>query len=90
MRTTLTLDDELVRAVKRIAGKRGTSFRAVVNEALGAGIRAIESPPSRSRYRTKVFEVSILPGVDPYKLGQVADEAEDFAKVGARDQAAAK
>lgn len=82
MRTTLTLDDELVRAVKRIAGKRGTSFKTVVNEALGAGIRAIESPPSRSRYRTKVLEVTILPGVDPYKLGQVADEAEDFAKVG--------
>lgn len=84
MRTTLTLDDELVRAVKRIAGKRGTSFKAVVNEALGAGIRAIESPPSRAPYRTKALDVTILPGIDPYKLGQVADEAEDFAKVGRR------
>ncbi len=84
MRTTLTLDDELVRAVKRIAGKRGTSFKAVVNEALGAGIRAIESPPSRALYRTKALDVTILPGIDPYKLGQVADEAEDFAKVGRR------
>lgn len=82
MRTTLTLDDELVRAVKRIAGKRGTSFKAVVNEALRTGIRGIENPPPRVPYRTSARSIAILPGIDPYKLGQVADEAEDLAKMG--------
>lgn len=81
MRTTLTLDDELVRAVKRLAGKRGASFKAVVNEALRTGIRQIESPPSVVPYHTKVRDVAILPGIDPYKLGQAAHDEEDAAKM---------
>ncbi len=81
MRTTLTLDESLVRALKRIAGHRGVSFKAVVNEALRTGIRDIESPPPRKPYQTKTRPLIILPGHDPYKLGQLADEVDDMAKM---------
>ena len=81
MRTTLTLDDSLVRALKRIAGQRGISFKALVNEALRTGIRDIESPPPRKPYQTKTRPLIILPGNDPYKLGQLADEVADIAKM---------
>jgi hypothetical protein len=75
MRTTLTLDDELVRAARRIAGKRGTSLKAVVNEALRIGIRGIANPPPRVPYRTKTRSLTFLPGIDAYKLGQIGRRA---------------
>jgi hypothetical protein len=81
MRTTLTIEDSLVRALKRIAGQRGESFKAVVNEALRAGIGDIGGRPSRVQYRTRTRSFTILPGHDPYKLGQVGDEAEDALKM---------
>ena len=82
MRTTLTLDDGLVRVLKRIAGQRGEPFKTVVNEALRAGVKELGGQRSRVPYRTKTRAFAILPGHDPYKLGQVADEAEDMGKMG--------
>ena len=82
MRTTLTIDDHLVLALKRIAGKQGTSFKAVVNEALRAGVEAIEAPPDQAPFRTVVRAFKFLPGIDPLKLGQISDEMEDMAKSG--------
>jgi hypothetical protein len=84
MRTTLTLDDSLVRVLKRIAGQRGESFKTVVNEALRAGIGGIGGQSSRAPYRTRTRSFTILPGHDPYKLGQIADEVDDMLKMGRR------
>ena len=80
MRTTLTIDDQLVLSLKRIAGNRGVPFKTVVNEVLRLGIEAAQKPAVRIPYRTKVRRFEILPGLDPYKLGQVSDEFEDIAK----------
>jgi len=82
MRTTLTIDDQLVLALKRIAGRQGTSFKAVVNDALRAGIAVIETSPQQSPYRTEARAFKFLPGIDPLKLGQISDEMEDLAKTG--------
>mgnify|MGYP006294707177 CR=1 FL=1 len=73
------IDDHLALALKRIAGRQGTSFKAIVNEALRAGI---EAPPQHAPYRTEVRSFIILSGIDPLKLGQISDEAEDMAKIG--------
>ena len=80
MRTTLTIDDHLVLAIKRIAGNKGVPFKTVVNEALRIGIEAVESPPQQIPYQSEVRRFQLLPGIDPYKLGQVSDELEDMAK----------
>jgi len=81
MRTTLTIDDHLVKTLKRIAGKRGVPFKAVVNEALRIGVDAVENPPRRVPYRTKTVRFRFQPGIDPYKLGQATEEIEDEAKI---------
>ncbi len=41
MRTTLSLDDDVAQKLKRLTGDR--SFKEVVNEALRAGLHALES-----------------------------------------------
>jgi len=81
MRTTLTIDDTIVKGLKRMAGKRGTSLKAIVNEALREGLRVMDNPMRKKRYRTKSRPLALLPGIDPYKLGQIADEVSDLEKL---------
>jgi plasmid stability protein len=56
VRTTLTLDDDV--AAKLKAAAKGRSFRAVVNEALRAGLAALEKRvPPRKPYQTRGFDL---------------------------------
>jgi hypothetical protein len=56
MRTTLTLDDDV--AVKLKTAARNRPFRTVVNEALRAGLMALEKrTPPRKPYRTRGFNL---------------------------------
>jgi len=57
MRTTLTLDDDV--AVKLRAAAKQRPFRTVVNEALRAGLAALDKErlPARRTYRTRGFDL---------------------------------
>lgn len=78
MRTTLTLEDDLAHALKEQAFRTGRSFKAVVNEALRAGLRAGEALPKPRRYRLKPASLGGLrPGVDLDKALRQADSLED-------------
>jgi len=48
MKTTLNLDDELLRRAKQLAAERRTTLTAVVEDALRARLHAA---PSRERFR---------------------------------------
>jgi hypothetical protein len=66
MRTTIRLDDELLRAAKRAAVERGTTLTAVIEDALrralGTGAAAA-SPPEHVELPTFRGD-GLLPGVD--------------------------
>jgi Arc/MetJ family transcription regulator len=49
MRTTVTLDEDVVAALQRAARERGTSFKAVLNDAVRRGLGG---QPAARRYRT--------------------------------------
>jgi Arc/MetJ family transcription regulator len=52
MRTTLTVDDDVAAKLKRLAKDR--SFKETVNEALRAGLHALESADNQQdHYRTE-------------------------------------
>lgn len=56
MRTTLTLEDDV--AVKLKAAAKHRPFKIVVNEALRAGLAALEKrAPTRKVYRTRGFNL---------------------------------
>jgi hypothetical protein len=63
MKTTLNLDDRLMRAAKKLAAERGVTLTRVVEEALRA---AFSKPPESKPYRFKWTTVKDrrLPGVD--------------------------
>ena len=74
MRTTLTIDDDLARALKRSAQRSGKSFKAIVNEAIRRGLSTGEKPACRERFRVLSAQRGFLPGIDPLKLNQLVDD----------------
>jgi hypothetical protein len=55
MRTTLTIDDELMAHIKELRhrDREGLSFKGAVNQLLKAGIQSQSQPPNPKRYRTQ-------------------------------------
>ena len=62
MRTTLTLDDDLLDKAKAVAAKLDLPFRRVVNEALRHGLQAVENPPPARPYRTHPHNMGLKAG----------------------------
>lgn len=83
MRTTLTLDDDLGGILQKKASQEGTSFKAVVNNLLRAGIAASgDSSVHRRPLKVVSRPLGLRPGYDPDKLNQLVDEleVEDFLR----------
>lgn len=84
MRTTVTLDPDVVAALQRAARERGTSFKAVLNDAVRRGL---SGEPTRRRYRIPTRDMGLRPGFDLDKaLALVAadEDAETLRKLALR------
>ena len=57
MRTTLTIDDALLRALRRRAAELGVPLKEVVDRVLRAGLLGLERPPRKGRYRGRAFRL---------------------------------
>jgi hypothetical protein len=74
MRTTFTLDDDVAARLKAAAKDR--PFKTVVNEALRAGLAALEKrAPARRPYRTRGFNLG------PSLVGSLDNVEEVLARV---------
>jgi len=81
MRITLTIDDDIARELNELSRERSTSFETVVNEVLRQGLTTGEKPlTAREPFSVLSSPRGFLPGIDPLKLNQLADEleTEDF------------
>jgi hypothetical protein len=90
MRTTLTLEPQIAECLRQEAKRGNRSFKQIVNDALALGLGLKPPCPPREPYRLKPHASEFLPGIDPGKLNQLADELEAIeftarhtAKVGA-------
>jgi len=66
MRTTLTLDDDVLDRARSVATRLHTPFRQVVNEAIRVGLQSVEEPTRTRPYQTR-----------PHKLGLKAGRSLD-------------
>jgi hypothetical protein len=77
MRTTLTLDPDVVRLIEDEVHRHRKPFKQVVNDALRRGLSpggpAIRDKP----YRVAPHRSKLRPGLDPGALNRLADEIED-------------
>lgn len=78
MRTTLTIDDRLADALKRRALETGKSFKAVVNEALQAGLEHKNAVPSARPFKQRTAALGIArDSLNLDKALALAGELED-------------
>jgi len=77
MRTTLTIDDDVLQALKDLAHQRGISFKTLVNETLRRGLSCGDEPTGAPEpFRVPAAPRGFRPGVDPLKLNQLVEELE--------------
>lgn len=58
MRTTLTLEDDVAARLKRVMRDRRQNLKAAINDALRAGLDALDSPrPAAEPYRVRPFNL---------------------------------
>ena len=73
MRTTLSIDDDVLRAARALAAARGKSLGAVVSELARRGLKP--SAPIAYREEFPVFEVrESAPVFGPDQVGRALDE----------------
>jgi hypothetical protein len=79
MRTTLTIEDDVLDRARALAAKLHSPFRRVVNEALRAGLQAVEAPAQVRPYQTRPRKMGLKMGrsLDNIQelLGQIEREA---------------
>jgi hypothetical protein len=84
MRTTVTLDPDVVAALQRAARERGTSFKAVLNDAVRRGLSGERFP---GRYRTPSRDMGLRAEFDIDKalaLAAADEDAETLRKLALR------
>lgn len=62
MRTTLTIDDDVLERARALSSKLRTPLRRVINEALRSGLEHIERPAERNPYKTKPHAMGLKSG----------------------------
>ena len=76
MRTTLTIDDDVLDRARAVCERLGTPFRRVVNEALRAGLRTVEAPARGRPYRTQPRKMGVRPGLDLDNVQELLAQVE--------------
>ena len=81
MRTTLTLEDDVAAALRKAVRKRRRPLKIVVNEALRAGLAALEQKQAapQAAYRTAGFDLG------PSLVGSLDNVADVLARVEGED-----
>ena len=62
MRTTLTIDNDVLERARAISAKLRTPFKTVINEALRVGLDHVEQPAKRRLYKTKPHAMGLKAG----------------------------
>ena len=84
VRTTVTLDPDVVAALRRAARERGSSFKAVLNDAVRHGLKG---EPSPTPYQTPSRYMGLRDGFDIDKaltLVGADEDAETLRKLALR------
>lgn len=62
MRTTLTIEDDVLERARALAEEKHSSFRLIVNEALRAGLQVVEKPARSRPYQTRPRKLGLKSG----------------------------
>jgi hypothetical protein len=80
MRTTLSIDDDVLHKARSVAAKLRRPLRTVVNEALRAGLDQVEQPARQRHYKTEPHAMGLRSGRNMDNIQELLAqiEGEDF------------
>jgi hypothetical protein len=76
MRTTLTLDSDVISKAKKSVARTGKTFKSVINSALRLGLDEMSKPPKTKPYRTKSRPLGLRPGFNYDNVGELLAQLE--------------
>lgn len=84
MRTTLTLDPDVLQMIQEEVHRRRATIKEVVNDALRRGLSGKGAPSAPRRYRVRPHRTALRPGYDRAGFNKLADDLEDQAVLSRR------
>ncbi|HSV66995.1 MAG TPA: hypothetical protein VLJ59_13925 [Mycobacteriales bacterium] len=75
-RTTITLEDDVIRRVREEMRHTGRSFKETVNTMLRRGLDRPAAEPPRERYRVEPVNLGMRPGQQLDCVWQLLEETE--------------
>jgi hypothetical protein len=78
IRTTVTLDEDVLEKVKHESRQRGDSFKETLNNLLRFALSAEKSPPAEQKpFKIRPFhDTGVIPGLNYDNIGELLDYAE--------------
>ena len=76
MRTTLTLDDDIVTKLNAEMKRSGKTFKETVNEFLRTGLQMRQAMGDAGRFKVEARPLGLIPGLNYDCLGEMLEEAE--------------
>ncbi len=77
MRTTLTIDDDVVFYLKKVQeDEPSKSFKQIVNEALRRGLDGSHSKTEKKPFKVKAFKLGLREGLSYDNIEELLDIAE--------------
>ena len=77
MRTTLTIDEAIMRKLKKEAHDSGKPLKKVVNTTLEIGLRHLHKTPKSRKYKLKTYAMGLPQGINLDKALQIASGLEN-------------
>ena len=76
MRTTLTIDDDVLERARALSSKLRTPFKTVINEALRSGLDQVERPAEQKPYKTKPHAMGLKSGHNLDNIQELLSQIE--------------
>lgn len=81
MRTTVTIDAEVERLLRKAMHERGQTFKSVLNDALRKGLADVDDDTGEEPFLVRSHGMGLRPGIDPGRPAASADDLEADAHV---------
>jgi len=76
MRTTIDINDAILKELRQRAQKTGRSFRDIVEQSMKLGLAQMDKPAGKPRVRIKTHPMQLKPGFHGVSLNQLYDQLE--------------
>jgi len=76
MRTTLTIDDDIVAKLKDEMKRSGRSFREIVNDMLRTGLNLRQQPQKPKKFKVRARNLGLRPGLNYDNIRALLEQIE--------------